>query len=101
MVYDFATEIPGWFADYYWLLLYVIFWERECFESLKKELWFSTWKQKWFYLTIMSDDVVDLPFRAEYAKSGRAACKVCKEKIDKGVLRLAIMVQVRLLCTIF
>ena len=47
----------------------------------------------------MSDDVVDLPFRAEYAKSGRAACKLCKEKIDKGVLRLAIMVQVRLLCT--
>ena len=49
----------------------------------------------------MSDDVVDLPFRAEYAKSGRAACKMCKEKIDKGVLRLAIMVQVRFLCFIF
>ena len=49
----------------------------------------------------MSDDVVDLPFRAEYAKSGRAACKQCKEKIDKGVLRLAIMVQVRVLCFIF
>ena len=35
----------------------------------------------------------DLPFRAEYAKSNRAGCKKCKEKIDKGVLRLAVMVQ--------
>ena len=41
----------------------------------------------------MADDIVDLPFRAEYAKSGRAACKKCKEKIDKGELRLAVMVQ--------
>jgi len=41
----------------------------------------------------MADDIVDLPFRAEYAKSGRAACKMCKEKIDKGELRLAVMVQ--------
>ena len=31
----------------------------------------------------MSTD--DLPFRAEYAKSGRAGCKKCKEKIDKGI----------------
>ena len=44
----------------------------------------------------MADDIVDLPFRAEYAKSGRAACKMCKEKIEKGELRLAVMVQVRL-----
>ena len=42
----------------------------------------------------MADEVVDLPYRAEYAKSGRAACKGCKEKIDKGELRLAVMVQV-------
>jgi hypothetical protein len=36
----------------------------------------------------MSDDVAsDLPFRAEYAKSNRAGCKKCKEKIDKGELR--------------
>ena len=35
----------------------------------------------------------DLPFRAEYAKSGRAGCKKCKEKIEKGELRLAVMVQ--------
>ena len=41
----------------------------------------------------MADDIVDLPFRAEYAKSGRAACKMCKEKIDRGQLRLAVMVQ--------
>ena len=39
----------------------------------------------------MSSD--DLPFRAEYAKSNRAGCKKCKEKIDKGELRLAVMVQ--------
>ena len=44
----------------------------------------------------MADDIVDLPFRGEYAKSGRAACKMCKEKIEKGELRLAVMVQVRL-----
>ena len=43
---------------------------------------------------IMADEVVDLPYRAEYAKSGRAACKGCKEKIEKGELRLAVMVQV-------
>ena len=43
----------------------------------------------------MADDIIDLPFRAEYAKSGRAACKACKNKIDKGELRLAVMVQVR------
>ena len=36
----------------------------------------------------------DLPFQAEYAKSGRASCKACKEKIDKDSLRIARMVQV-------
>lgn len=33
-------------------------------------------------------------YRAEYAKSGRASCKKCKENIAKDSLRLAIMVQV-------
>ena len=43
----------------------------------------------------MSDDEnqkEDLPFRAEYAKSGKSSCKECKGKIKKGELRLAIMV---------
>ena len=34
----------------------------------------------------------DLPYRAEYAKSGKSSCKECKGKIEKGELRLAIMV---------
>uniref|UniRef100_T1IQQ9 Poly [ADP-ribose] polymerase n=1 Tax=Strigamia maritima TaxID=126957 RepID=T1IQQ9_STRMM len=38
----------------------------------------------------MSDD---LPYRAEYAKSGRASCKSCKAPIQKGSLRLAVMIQ--------
>ena len=42
----------------------------------------------------MADAEVELPYRGEYAKSGRASCKTCKEKIDKGELRLAAMVQV-------
>lgn len=33
----------------------------------------------------------ELPFRAEYAKSGRAGCKTCKEPIAQGSLRLATM----------
>ena len=41
------------------------------------------------------DGDADLPFRAEYAKSGRASCKACKTTIEKGALRLAVMVQVR------
>lgn len=36
---------------------------------------------------------MDLPYRAEYAKTGRAGCKKCKSKIDQGVLRMAAMVQ--------
>ncbi|KAH7933704.1 hypothetical protein HPB49_015960 [Dermacentor silvarum] len=35
----------------------------------------------------------DLPYMAEYAKSGRASCKGCKSKIDNAELRLAVMVQ--------
>ena len=39
------------------------------------------------------DGGLDLPYRGEYAKSGRASCKACKTTIDKGDLRLAVMVQ--------
>ncbi|XP_069975958.1 poly [ADP-ribose] polymerase 1-like [Penaeus vannamei] len=35
----------------------------------------------------------DLPYRVEYAKSGRASCKTCKGNIAKDTLRLAVMVQ--------
>ncbi|XP_037804095.1 poly [ADP-ribose] polymerase-like [Penaeus monodon] len=34
-----------------------------------------------------------LPYRVEYAKSGRASCKTCKGNIAKDTLRLAVMVQ--------
>lgn len=37
--------------------------------------------------------MAELPYDAEYAISGRASCKACKVKIDKGVLRIAAMVQ--------
>ncbi|GIY31587.1 poly polymerase 1 [Caerostris darwini] len=36
---------------------------------------------------------VDLPFAVEYAKSGRASCKKCKENIAKDALRMAVLVQ--------
>ena len=52
-------------------------------------------KIDWQLVKNMADDIIDLPFRAEYAKSNRAACKACKNKIDKSELRLAVMVQVR------
>ena len=39
-------------------------------------------------------DHSDLPFKAEYAKSGRASCKGCKSSIAQDSLRLAVMVQV-------
>lgn len=35
----------------------------------------------------------ELPYKAEYAKSGRAGCKGCKQNIAQGTLRLAVMVQ--------
>ncbi|KXJ68804.1 hypothetical protein RP20_CCG001602 [Aedes albopictus] len=38
-------------------------------------------------------DAQNLPYVAEYAKSNRASCKLCKNKIDKDVLRLGAMVQ--------
>ncbi|KAJ0180031.1 hypothetical protein K1T71_004622 [Dendrolimus kikuchii] len=37
--------------------------------------------------------MAELPYQAEYAKTGRASCKGCKQKIDQGSLRIAIMVQ--------
>ena len=40
----------------------------------------------------------DLPFKAEYAKSGRAGCKGCKLTIAKDSLRIAKMVQVAMSC---
>uniref|UniRef100_A0AAQ6IDE4 Poly [ADP-ribose] polymerase n=1 Tax=Anabas testudineus TaxID=64144 RepID=A0AAQ6IDE4_ANATE len=41
----------------------------------------------------MEDSEKDKLYRAEYAKSGRASCKKCKENIAKDSLRMAIMVQ--------
>ncbi|KAM4632765.1 poly [ADP-ribose] polymerase 1 [Polymixia lowei] len=41
----------------------------------------------------MGDSQDDKLYRAEYAKSGRASCKKCKENIAKDSLRMAIMVQ--------
>ena len=42
---------------------------------------------------MMGDNPDDLPYRAEYAKSGRAKCKACKADIPKCDLRLAAMVR--------
>ena len=41
----------------------------------------------------MEEDNKVLPFRVEYAKSGRAGCKGCKDTIAKDSLRMAIMIQ--------
>ncbi|XP_061741748.1 poly [ADP-ribose] polymerase 1 [Nerophis ophidion] len=41
----------------------------------------------------MADSQEDKLYKAEYAKSGRASCKKCKESIEKNSLRMAIMVQ--------
>ncbi|XP_064601493.1 LOW QUALITY PROTEIN: poly [ADP-ribose] polymerase 1-like [Liolophura sinensis] len=38
-------------------------------------------------------DHPDYPFKAEYAKSGRASCKTCKSSIAQDSLRIAVMVQ--------
>ena len=42
----------------------------------------------------MGDNPDDLPYRAEYAKTGRAKCKGCKAEIPKGDMRIAAMTQV-------
>ncbi|XP_050742160.1 poly [ADP-ribose] polymerase isoform X7 [Drosophila biarmipes] len=36
---------------------------------------------------------IELPYMAEYAKSGRAICKGCKCSIPKDNLRIAVMIQ--------
>lgn len=41
----------------------------------------------------MADSQEDKLYKAEYAKSGRASCKKCKDNIAKDSLRMAIMVQ--------
>lgn len=43
----------------------------------------------------MDDLREELPYRTEYAKSGRAACKACKSPIPKDSVRMAVMVQSR------
>lgn len=42
----------------------------------------------------MANSQDDKLYKAEYAKSGRASCRKCKENIAKESLRMAIMVQV-------
>ena len=37
----------------------------------------------------------DPPYSVEYAKSGRASCKGCKNTISQATLRIARMVQVK------
>ena len=41
------------------------------------------------------------PYKAEYAKSSRAACKQCKGNITKDTLRMAKMVQVGVSRSVF
>uniref|UniRef100_A0A672YT45 Poly [ADP-ribose] polymerase n=1 Tax=Sphaeramia orbicularis TaxID=375764 RepID=A0A672YT45_9TELE len=41
----------------------------------------------------MAESQEDKLYKAEYAKSGRASCKKCKDNIAKDSLRMAIMVQ--------
>lgn len=40
------------------------------------------------------DKMEDLPYKVEYARSGRAGCKACKMNIGQDSLRIARMVQV-------
>ena len=51
----------------------------------------------------MSEEIseLDLPYRSEYAKSGRSSCKACKASIGKAELRLAAMVQVKIKVLLF
>lgn len=46
------------------------------------------------FLLIVFKMAEDLPYKAEYAKSNRSSCKLCKSNIAKESLRLAKMVQV-------
>lgn len=36
----------------------------------------------------------ELPYKTEYAKSGRSHCQGCKRYITQGALRLAVVIQV-------
>lgn len=36
-----------------------------------------------------SDDEKDMPFRVEYASTGRSTCRSCDNRIDKGVMRVS------------
>ena len=60
--------------------------------------WFGFEKFTYDYVAVLDnmseENKVDLPFRAEYAKSGRAKCKGCKSEIPKGDCRLASLTQV-------
>ena len=47
------------------------------------------------HLHSLSNMEEELPFKVEYAKSGRASCRGCKQNIGKDTLRLAVMVQVK------
>lgn len=38
----------------------------------------------------------ELPFKVEYSKSGVAGCRFCHKSINKDVLRMAVMEQVRI-----
>lgn len=49
--------------------------------------------QECFHQSKMAEEE-ERPFKAEYAKSSRAACKQCKGNITKDTLRMAKMVQV-------
>lgn len=62
--------------------------------NLELELELNTWgaHQKRGKEFAMADE--ERPFKAEYAKSGRAGCKLCKGAITKDTLRMAKMVQV-------
>ena len=57
----------------------------------------ARWGSNPVSFSIQSEDRMadDLPYKAEYAKSGRSSCKFCKNNIDKDSLRVAKMVQVR------
>ena len=55
---------------------------------------------KWEKVEKMSDDDEDFPFRVEYAMSDGPPCKTCSKDISPGSLRLAIMVQDRMVAVL-